>query len=164
MYRFNHKERHYHHGEMPHDEWLKDPRNIFHILAKLYRERFMSIIKEAELFPRQIPFLLTINSLNGCTQKELAIIFKYKPASITDALKRLEKSELIERKQDENDLRIVRVYITEKGKEQLQKSIEIQERLEEICYEDFLEEEKNQFIFLATKIIKNLDKEEMTEC
>lgn len=163
MHGFCHHKMQLDNGIIPGDKWVKDPMGVFHILAKMYRERLLYIMKEESLFPRQIPILTAINSMNGCTQKELGIIFQYKPASITDALKRLEKADLIQRKHDENDLRIVRVYITEKGREQLDKSSEAQKNLESICYEGFSDEEKEQYICLTNKIIKNLDTKEMTE-
>ena len=52
------------------------------------------------------------------------------------------KKTVIYRKQDDEDQRISRVYITEEGRKICKKSIKVMEKLEEECFEDFTVEEK----------------------
>ena len=129
---------------------------VFHNLLRLRRARLMSLINNVELFPGQIPILAIIDGNNGCTQKEIGENMKLKPASITDSLKRLEKAGLINRKQDEKDLRITRVYITDVGKEQLEKAVEISYSFDAICFAGFSADEKETFISLMQKMNNNL--------
>lgn len=132
---------------------------IFHKLLRLRRARLMSLIGNIELFPGQIPILAIVDENDGCTQKEIGKNMKFKPASITDSLKRMEKAGLITRKQDDKDLRISRVYITEVGKEQLEKAIEISHSFEAICFAGFNADEKETFISLMKRMNKNLNNE-----
>lgn len=128
----------------------------FHDLLRLHRARFIHMISDSELFPGQIPLLSMINRSNGCTQKEIGNFLRFKPASITDSLKRMEKANLITRKQDEKDLRISRVYITDLGRDQLKKAVETSHQLEAICFAGFTTEEKELFISYLKRIKDNL--------
>lgn len=128
----------------------------FHKLLRLRRARLMNLIGSVELFPGQIPILAIIDGNNGCTQKEIGEKMKFKPASITDSLKRMEKAGLINREQDDKDLRITRVYITDVGKEQLEKSVEISHSFDAICFAGFSADEKETFISLMKKMNNNL--------
>ena len=66
-------------------------------------------------------------------------------------LQTMEKNGLIERKNDENDLRIMRVYITQKGREVQLRCDEAIENMEKEIYEDFTEDEIKAFKKLLTK-------------
>lgn len=132
---------------------------VFHKLLRFRRARLMSLINTVELFPGQIPILAIIDGNNGCTQKEIGENMRFKPASITDSLKRMEKAGLINRQQDDKDLRITRVYITEVGKEQLEKAVEISRSFDAICFAGFSEEEKETLIRLIKKMNNNLKNE-----
>lgn len=128
----------------------------FHKLLRLRRARLMSLINNVELFPGQIPILAIIDGNNGCAQKEIGGNMRFKAASITDSLKRMEKAGLINREQDDKDLRITRVYITDVGKEQLEKAIELSRNFEEIYFAGFSAEEKETLTSLLKKMNNNL--------
>lgn len=49
------------------------------------------------------------------------------PAAVTTLLDRMEKNELIERVRDEKDRRIVWIHVTDKGKEECKRGLEIRE-------------------------------------
>lgn len=132
---------------------------VFHKLLRLRRAKLMSLIDNVELFPGQIPILAIVDGNNGCTQKEIGENMRFKPASITDSLKRMEKAGLINREQDDKDLRITRVYITPVGKEQLEKAVKISHSFESICFAGFSTEEKEIFISLIKKMNNNLNNE-----
>ena len=52
---------------------------------------------------------------NGVAQGEIADAKHVRPATITNILKRMERDGWIERRRDERDERVVRVYLTEKA-------------------------------------------------
>ena len=52
----------------------------------------------------------------GLTQRELAEKMCVKPPSMTVALQKMEKNEYVTRKPDQEDQRIIRITLTEKGK------------------------------------------------
>ena len=57
-------------------------------------------------------------------------------------LKRMEKAGLVERRQDIQDQRISRVYITQEGREVCKKASEVMKNLETECFGNFTVEEK----------------------
>lgn len=61
--------------------------------------------------------LFELSRKDGRTQLELANLIHMKAPTISVALQKLEKDGYVRRCQDEYDLRSVRVYLTEKGKE-----------------------------------------------
>lgn len=61
--------------------------------------------------------LLTIDHMEGASQKELAERLRVTPASLATSLKRLEKAGFLERTIDERDSRINKIRLTAKGKE-----------------------------------------------
>jgi len=63
------------------------------------------------------PILFHLTHEDGITQLELAKRSHLKPPTISVSLKKMEEDGLIERKTDENDMRQMRVYLTEKGRE-----------------------------------------------
>lgn len=54
---------------------------------------------------------------DGMSQRELARSMHISPASVTNMLQRMERDGWIERKRDDKDQRIVRVYLTVKAKQ-----------------------------------------------
>ncbi|MGD9950030.1 MAG: MarR family winged helix-turn-helix transcriptional regulator [Desulfobulbus sp.] len=54
---------------------------------------------------------------DGLSQARLAEALHIAPPTVSNTLKRMERDEWIQRQRDENDQRIVRVYLTEKAKQ-----------------------------------------------
>ena len=86
--------------------------------------------------------LFILSKKDGRSQKELADILNIKASTITVMLKRMEKANLVIRKQDSEDQRISRVYITEEGLELCEKARSVMNNLEEECFGNFTTEEK----------------------
>lgn len=72
--------------------------------------------------------------------------------SITTAVQRLEKQNLVIRKKDEYDRRVVRVGLTPRGKALTERSFqEHSARLEDL-FEEFSDEERNQFAIFMRRL------------
>lgn len=90
------------------------------------------------------------------SQVELARISNLKPATITAALKRLDKLGLIRRTADENDLRIMRINLTEEGKK-LNEDLKILFlEIEEDCFTGFSMEEREMMANYLLRMKENL--------
>jgi DNA-binding MarR family transcriptional regulator len=61
-------------------------------------------------------FLISLWDRDGQTHAELAQQLRVQPATVTNMLHRMEDKGLITRRQDDQDLRIWRVYLTDKGR------------------------------------------------
>jgi len=115
---------------------------IFLEILRLHYYRSHVLLEEIGVYHGQPPMLFILNKTDGQSQKELATILGVTPATITVMLKRMEKSNLVIRKQDDEDQRISRVYITEEGKEIANKANQVMNDIDKECFGNFTVEEK----------------------
>jgi MarR family transcriptional regulator, organic hydroperoxide resistance regulator len=98
----------------------------YHLLQALRAHRRLAeaAFSEIGLYPGQEMLLFQLWQEEGVTQSQLVEKLCVEPPTVTKTLQRLEKAGIIERKQDAEDARVSRVYLTPKGealKEQVQK-------------------------------------------
>jgi len=93
----------------------------------------------------------------GATPGELAELMDMRPSSLTEMLGLLEADGMIVRKRDENDLRVVRVIITEAGLNHLNG---LRSRTPEysIVKDILTSEECTEFIRLSAKLSEGMEK------
>ena len=131
---------------------------IFGQIVKLHFVRSHNLLDKLGLYPGQPPLLFALHCNDGLSQKELADKIKITPATITVMLKRMEKSDLVIRRQDDEDQRISRVYLTEKGKEVCKELKGVMSSLNEECFRNFTNEEKILLRRLLLQVRDNLTK------
>ncbi len=90
------------------------------------------------------------------TQKELAMALDISSAAMTKVLKRLEEDGYILRVAQENDLRCLRITLTEKGKSILEQSRALVEEVDKNMFNGFSEDELASFYECLNKIYLNL--------
>lgn len=100
--------------------------------------------------------LLLLNMKDNQTQRELCSSARIKAASMTDALQRMEKNGLVERRRGEKDLRTMRVSITQKGREKAEQFLQRELDLDAVFFRGFSEEEKDSFLYAFARITGNL--------
>jgi len=88
---------------------------LFQIM-RLHRSRMMTLLGKLDVHHGQAPVLGLLTRQDGWTQKEIAAKLHLRPATVTDILQRMEKAGLLLRKNDPSDLRVTRVYLTEKSR------------------------------------------------
>jgi DNA-binding MarR family transcriptional regulator len=93
---------------------------------------------------------------DGITQLDLVNATHLRASTISVILKNLEDSGIVERKRDENDLRILRVYLTDKGKEIDKNNIERLRATDSLALAGLDDSEKEQLMHLLKKIRNNL--------
>lgn len=86
-------------------------------LIRMYYSRIQSQLAEVGLYRGQLPILMLLYKNDGMSQKEMARALNLSPATMTVTLKRMEKAGLVLREMDEHDQRILRVHLSEKGRE-----------------------------------------------
>ena len=94
---------------------------------------------------------------DGMSQKDLAYILGIRPQSLSEALDKLEESKLVERRQNENDKRIMNVYLTEAGRIRASKVADDRKKSANDVFGVLTDEEKEQYASIMTKIITKLD-------
>ncbi|WP_125154281.1 MarR family winged helix-turn-helix transcriptional regulator [Clostridium rectalis] len=115
---------------------------VFGDVIRLHYHSIQKLLDKLGLYPGQPPVLFILNKKDGQSQKELATKMNIKPATATVMLKRMEKSGFIKRIQDEQDQRVIRVYITDKGRETIKEVKKVIENIDNVCFNNFTLEEK----------------------
>jgi DNA-binding MarR family transcriptional regulator len=114
-------------------------------ICKLSHARMHAIFEEVGLYRGQ-PFILHFLWENeGLTHSELAERIHVQPATITNALKRMEKSGFVQRRPDSEDQRVSRVYLTEKGRSVRGVVEKIWQEVEDQTFSSLNGEERVQF-------------------
>ena len=134
----------------------------FKIVSRMNFLEFMMKTKikqkmdKANIHPGQ-PFILKIIGENpGISQTELAEKLRVTPASVAVSTKRLEKQDLIIKKEDEHNLRLNHIYLTEKGEEIVEYIKGTFKKIHAQMFENLTEEELSTLISLYNKMIVNL--------
>lgn len=129
-------------------------------LSKTHRKLAFREFAKIDLTEGQPKILSFLAKNNGCIQKDIADNCRIKPATVTSVLSNMEKAGLIYRSQNNENRRILNVFLTDKGvKAQKQVGI-IFNKLDDLCFKGFSEEEKLQAIELLDRIQSNLDGKE----
>ena len=91
------------------------------------------------------------------TQSDMCAILGYPKKTVNSALKKMEQEGYITRKADEQDQRVMRLTLAQKGKDCIAYVIKTAEKLEEIVFEGMSAEEKMLFRRLLMQILENLE-------
>ena len=124
-------------------------------ISKIGKDNFRSVLSENGVFQGQDEILFLIMHKEGLKPSEIAKYLHTSLASISVSLKRLEKQGFIEKRNDENDMRISHIYINEKGRTALKN---IHEKLfdnQKKKLTGFSEEESKQLRTYLDRIIFN---------
>ncbi|MFS0868600.1 MarR family winged helix-turn-helix transcriptional regulator [Paenibacillus xylanilyticus] len=92
-------------------------------ISSQMRRNYSESLREINLYVGQDNLLYRLWLGDGVTQMQLCEHLKCEPPTVTNMVKSLEQNGFIYRKRDEQDARIMRIYLTDKGKE-LEKPVE----------------------------------------
>ncbi|NOU92099.1 MarR family transcriptional regulator [Paenibacillus sp. LMG 31456] len=129
---------------------------VFMRVLRTHRHTMHSLLQDQEVYPGQPPLLFALSKQDGQSQKELAERLHIKPATITVMLNRTEKNGLVERRPDEKDQRISRVYLTDKGREAHEEVRNAFKIMEAQCFENFTDEDQELLRRLLMQMYDNL--------
>jgi DNA-binding MarR family transcriptional regulator len=93
---------------------------------------------------------------NGCIQREIAKACNLEPASVTSVLNSMEKAGLVTRTPVKGDKRALEVRLTDKGFEEKKVVDKIFEEIENECFKNFTEKEKEIAKDFLTRIHQNI--------
>lgn len=124
-------------------------------------KRLEEELNKVGIYRGQPALLFILWRNNGLTQKELSSRLNIAPATITKMVKRLEVSGFVEKKNDEKDLRISRIYLTLKAYDVMDSIKVIYKDFEESCFKGISKEERDFFNSTLVKINNNLKGKEV---
>jgi DNA-binding MarR family transcriptional regulator len=113
-------------------------------------------LEKTGVFQGQHRILMELSALKYDSQKDIAKAMNISTATITVALKKLEKGGFIKRNIDDFDNRLNKIEITEKGMEAVDSSREIFKKLDNEVLAGFSEEEMDNLLNYLEKIESNL--------
>jgi DNA-binding MarR family transcriptional regulator len=133
--------------------WIK---KIYQKTGQLFNER----LAQFGLTTAQVEVLALLwNYGDGQTQKELHEKLCIRPASLTKVLDMLVAGGWVERKQDAEDARVNRIYLTEKGMAQEKVCAEILFAVERLIRKNLSPEEAAILLMLLKKAESSLEEE-----
>ena len=136
------------------DDMLRNPMGLIHEIDRLTHERVKASAPPMQRSCRMI--LMHLARMDNVTQLDLVHATHLKAPTVSVCLQKMESEGYVARQPDEHDMRAVRVFLTDKGKEfdrRVISKIQEQERRISDC---LTEEEKCTLIGLLTKIRTNL--------
>lgn len=137
---------------------MKKIEELCHEAERLHFAVFHQVLSRFGLGKGQPPILMYLSEKDGAAQSEIAKIERITPATATVTLQTMEKNGLVRRESDERDLRVMRVYLTDKGKDVLKESRQAIDKIEDEIYTDFTPEEMEEFCRLTEKKKAKLEK------
>ncbi|HST63241.1 MAG TPA: MarR family transcriptional regulator [Longimicrobium sp.] len=132
---------------------------VVNYLARSFAQALFRRIRPHGVTTGQFPVLLALWEREGVTQTQLAENLAVEQPTMANTLKRMERDALIQRVPDPEDRRQSRIHLTPRGRE-----------LEEVltgCANDanaaalagFSAEERDTFLALARRIVRNLERD-----
>jgi DNA-binding MarR family transcriptional regulator len=123
--------------------------------AQAYRTLSDSLMDQIAMHRAQATVLCKLFIQDGMTQSEIAQHLGVQGATVTDMLQRMEENKLVLRRRDTDDNRLVRVYLTDEGRQNERAITEQFLKLESQIFEDFDEKERAQLRRLLTRMLTN---------
>lgn len=114
---------------------------LFMDVNRRYVGKCFHQMTEFGIYPGQIPILQLLASKDGYSQREIAELLHIKPPTVNVTIQRLEKAEIVCRKQDTKDQRMTRIYLTEKGRGIIANAMARVRENEKILFSNFSETE-----------------------
>lgn len=103
--------------------------------------------------PRLLHYL---SEHDGCIQKDLCDQCDLEAATVTNILASMEKNGVIKRESDPEDRRVLRVYLTAKGRQTDARVQKIFVSMEEECFQGFSERERERTLEYLDRVYANL--------
>ncbi len=114
------------------------------------------IFGRSGLYRGQPPVLFEVGAHEGISQSELAGRLEVSPPTMTNLLKRMEKSGLILRQRNSEDARYAKVFLTDKGQEMVVKAHQLEKQMDDITFAGLSNEEMATLTRLLDRVHANL--------
>jgi DNA-binding MarR family transcriptional regulator len=118
---------------------------VSHLLrqvCRVHHSRARVLLDKIGLYRGQPPMLEALFKQEGRSHSELAERLHVRPPTITKMIQRMERAGFVERRQDVEDERVSRVYLTQAGRAIGEDLQQVQHQLEEEAFAGFTLEER----------------------
>lgn len=121
--------------------------------SQMYRSFMDAVVDRIDVHRGQATLLCALVKQDGMTQTEIAEQLAVQGATITNMLQRMEESGLVVRQRDPDDNRLVRVYVTEKGRHKEEAINRQLQNLEETLFASMSQEDRGALRQMVQKLI-----------
>ncbi len=135
----------------------KNNGRLFKELLNRHRCAHHRMVERLGLYYGQPFMLMTLLRSGEISQKELSRMMHNTPASVAVSVKRMEKAGMLTKTTDENDLRVNKITLTEKGEEMAVKCRDSFCFVDEQMTKGFSEEELKTLENFYERMIQNLE-------
>lgn len=132
------------------------PLMLMNEITKLMGDRIRSSGEQALMQKSSRLLMMELAHRDGRTQLDLVKATHLKAPTVSVTLQKMERDGIIMRKPDEYDLRAMRVYLTEKGREMDRAVIERIHEEETVIMQGVTERETEVLLEILTKMRNNL--------
>lgn len=130
--------------------------NLFMHVGKLINDNLRVTLSEKGLHFGQARILFALLKHGELTQQEIGQGLYIQPATVTNMVKRMEVSKLIERKKDPENYKVKKIRLTEKGIEAAEFAHKAMKDTQALAINDLNLETLDESIDLLKKVIDNL--------
>ncbi|MCD8372550.1 MAG: MarR family transcriptional regulator [Clostridia bacterium] len=133
--------------------------SLHYLLMKAHTNLQRNIIAgaaELGLSPGQPKILDYLSGHEGSDQKTIAAYCEIEQTTVGSILTRMEKADLIERRQKDGNRRSIYIYLTEKGRRAAEKMESVFKRADELALKGLTEDEAAQLKYYLNKICTTL--------
>ena len=136
----------------------------FHYLImaehSMFRKELLAKLKDSGLTIGQPKILDYLKDHDGTSQKDIARGCHIEPGTLTTLLNRMEEAGLVERRMMNGNRRSLYVFLTDKGKEQLELVTAAFSEMEAEAFRGLSETERKTFMDLFLRIYANTSRED----
>jgi MarR family transcriptional regulator, organic hydroperoxide resistance regulator len=126
--------------------------------AQAYRSLSNVLMDQITLHRSQAMVLCKLFVADGMTQSEIAQQLSVQGATVCDMLQRMEETGLVSRRRDLDDNRLVRVYLTEAGRDKERFIMEQFLKLEGAVFAGFDESERAMLRQFLNRTLDNMNR------
>jgi len=125
-------------------------------VSQIFRSVSDAFTDQVDIPRGQATVLCVVAKQDGLTQSEIAGQLSVQGATVTNMLQRLEEAGLVNRSRDPEDNRLVRVYLTEAGRQKERSINEQFGNMQELIFKGINDEERALLLRLLQQIILNI--------
>lgn len=138
-------------------EQVRNCTNLVHRLMHSEHHAAHPSALEANIGRGQGLVLRILAEEDGLAQSEITEKLDIRPSSLGELVTKLERNGFVERRQNENDKRVVNVFLTEKGREAESQFVNPRREAAKSWFAELSEEEKEQLAELLDKMIASME-------
>lgn len=147
-------------GEEKEKEQKRSERSMPALFMEINREYGKSCFRQIHdigIQPGQMPIVMIVYGNDGCSQKEIAQKMGVKPPTVNISIQRLEKADIVCRRRDAKDQRIMRVYLTDYGRKIVEGIKQQSRKIEKVMFSNFSDTELCLMRRFFEQILENID-------